>query len=85
MQLSKNGSQAFPPQFSANIKGTVSGTFVPTWIAARSGFYASPRAYVNALSHPERFFKNPLAGKDFSKRARSRRNKAAVFRKARRP
>jgi hypothetical protein len=57
MQLSKNGRQTFPLRLSANIKGTVSGTFVPLSISARSAFYASRRGYVNALSYPDRFSK----------------------------
>jgi hypothetical protein len=75
----KERSPKFSAAISANIKGTVSGTFVPTSIAARSGFYASPRAYVNALSHADGFFKNPISGRAFSKIVFRAAAKSSIF------
>jgi hypothetical protein len=80
MQLSKNGSRL--PQSSANIKGTVSGTLVPTSDQSEVRVLRSTEAACQRFVTSGGVVKIRLSAKSFIETAAPRRASAGFFRKA---
>jgi hypothetical protein len=80
MQLSKNGSRS--PQPSANIKGTVSGTLVPTFDRSEVRVLRSTEAACQRFVTSAGVLKIRLLATSFIEAATPRRATAEFFRKA---